>query len=483
VTRWFLAISAAAALLIAVASAYGLSVVIIDRNVGTDSGGFDRAATGVSQASVDEAIGPCVNDVCNYLLLGSDSREGLTKAQLVASGTNAQAGAGTNADVIMLVHTDPALQKAIIVSFPRDLWVGIPGHGYGRINSAFGLGGGAVDGGGPQLIARTIHSLTGLKTNHYLYVDLKGFEGVVQALGGVDMCIPAENVDTPGSLIQMTATGSHQVYNGEQGHVVDLNTGLDVLPGCQRLDAQQALGYVRSRHLPCDTFADLNRIGRQQQFLHAVMNRLLQPSELLHAVTLVGPVLHSLQRDQRLSLADMVHLVGEIKGIGTGSVDFRTVPTAGFTTPAGQSVLRMLPSAKALFRSIDLGRPLGPTGITTGYTPPSPADITVPVIDHRSNGKAQGVWQVLAQSGFNISSSPVSPSAYSKGEPGNFIAYAPGHDVEAKVVQQYLPGLPLQQVAGLPDHVAVYVSSSYQPSQIGSGNTGATAGTCVTASG
>ena len=95
----------------------------------------------------------------------------------------------------MLVHTDPNLQKAIIVSFPRDLWVNIPGHGYDKINAAFE---GGIEGGGPLLVAKTIHALTGLKINHYLYVDLAGFQGVVKTLGGVDMCIPAENVNTPG---------------------------------------------------------------------------------------------------------------------------------------------------------------------------------------------------------------------------------------------------------------------------------------------
>ena len=83
----------------------------------------------------------------------------------------------------------------------------------------------------------TVHKLTGLKINHVLYVDLAGFQGVVDTLGGVDMCIPAENVNTP------------------DGRIVDELTALDVTPGCQRLPGDQALAYVRTRHLRCDAAA------------------------------------------------------------------------------------------------------------------------------------------------------------------------------------------------------------------------------------
>ncbi len=96
----------------------------------------------------------------------------------------------------MVVHTDPKLKKAIILSFLRDLRVDIPGHGLGKINSSFGLGGG-IKGNRPQLVARTVNALTGLTINHYLRRS-QGFEGVVDSLGGVDMCISGENVNTPG---------------------------------------------------------------------------------------------------------------------------------------------------------------------------------------------------------------------------------------------------------------------------------------------
>jgi LCP family protein required for cell wall assembly len=478
--RSFVAISATLALLITAGSAYGMRTLIHDQTIGTKSCGFKVSCKQTTPKDVSKNVGPCAKDVCNYLLLGSDSRAGLSPAQQKAFGTNGQSGAGLNSDVIMLVHTDPQLQKAIVVSFPRDLWVHIPGHGMGKINSSFGLGGG-INGDGPLLVARTVSDLTGLKINHFLYVDLKGFEGVVQTLGGVDMCIPAENVNTPGWLDQETATGaSTQVYNGEKGHIVDPNTGLDVLPGCQRLDALQALAYVRSRHLPCDQAApDFYRIARQQQFLHAVLNRLLQPSELLQAPRFVGPILGSLRRDSDLSIADLVYLVGQIKGIGTGTVEFRTVPAVDYHAPTGEDALAMTPVADQIFAAIKEGKPLGDIGLTTGLTPPSPAQITVPVVDDASGANAQSVWKILSDSGFNIAPAPVSSATYSKTVPGNVIAYAPGQSLQAQVVHQYLPGLEMKEVKGLPDDVAVFVTSSYKPAQVGIGNNGGTTSKCV----
>ena len=163
------------------------------RNVGVDTALFVPARPDGS--SVSYPTGPCADRACNYLLLGTDSRAGLSAEEQTHFGSNSDIGGVSRADTIMLVHTDPDLQKAIVVSFPRDLWVDIPGHGTDKINSAFE---GGLTGGGPQLMAKTISNLTGLQIDHYLYVDLNGFQDVVDTLGGVELCIPGYNVNTPG---------------------------------------------------------------------------------------------------------------------------------------------------------------------------------------------------------------------------------------------------------------------------------------------
>ena len=114
-----------------------------------------------------------------------------------------------------------------------------PGMGEGRINTAFE---GGIEGNGAYRVARTIRNLTGLRINHVMYVDLAGFQNLVDTLGGVDLCIPAYQVNTPGYLTQHTGDGGvTSVYYEEPGRIADPNTGLDVAPGCQREGVGSAL--------------------------------------------------------------------------------------------------------------------------------------------------------------------------------------------------------------------------------------------------
>jgi LCP family protein required for cell wall assembly len=387
--------------------------------------------------------GKCSEVACNYLLLGSDSREGLTPEEQQHYGTDQDIGGESRADTIMLVHTDPALQKAIIVSFPRDLWVEIPGRGFDKINAGFE---GGIAGGGPQLMAQTIANLTGLRIDHYLYVDLAGFQGVVDTLGGVTMCPPSYLADP--------ATG----------RIHDELTGLDIRPGCQKMDGKTALAFVRTRHLPCDNIPDFSRIGRQQQFLRAVITQMLRPSKIAQAPTLVQPVLRNLRRDPRFLPGDLVYLVGEMRGLSTGAAEFRAVPgTAGWE--GSLSVVHMDPSAEEIFRAIREGKPLGDAGTQLINTPMSPANVDVAVIDGDSAGAAPQVETVLANSGFDVTEG-IWPSW--KTPPGiegpAAIVYAPGSEEAAAVVGAYLPGVPLVASSKLKGAtVAVLVTAAYEP--------------------
>ncbi|MDP9329299.1 MAG: LCP family protein [Actinomycetota bacterium] len=436
--RALIALSATLALLVAAGGAYAFTRYHEAQTIGVDPGVFG----GDDHPDVG---GPCVNDICNYLLLGSDSRSGLSQSQQGQFGTNGQAGTGKNADTIMLVHTDPNLQKAIILSFPRDLWVHIPGHGYDKINASYQ--------GGPTLVAETIHQLTGLKINHYLYVNLAGFEGIVNTLGGVYMCIGAENVNT------------------SDGRITDPLTGLDVKPGCQTLNGLQALAYVRTRHLRCDSAApDFFRIARQQQFMRDVLTRMLQPQELAKASDLITPLLSNMTRDKKLNPADLISLVGQLRGITTGAAEFRAVP--GYPAVVdGSDIIRMDPSAKQIFAAIRDGKPIGNVGTHLLNTPPSPANIQVSVVDRASGGKAAGVERVLAASGFDSSPGVISPAELGVSVPGNVIAFSPGHDVEARVVQGYFPSLEVKEVKGLGVGVAIVVGPSYAPTPLGATTT------------
>jgi hypothetical protein len=98
---------------------------------------------------------------------------------------------------------------------------------------------------------------------------------------------------------------------------------LDIPAGCQHFDGRTALAYVRTRHQPCDTVPDFARISRQQQFLRAVIAKVLQPGELLRLQQLVPELLGNLVVDEGMNPAELVYLAGLLQGVGTDNADFR----------------------------------------------------------------------------------------------------------------------------------------------------------------
>ena len=399
--------------------------------------------SGATSAAEQEPIGGrCVRGVCNYLLLGSDSRQGLSKEEQIAFGTDADIGGENRSDTIILVHTDPEQQEAVFLSFPRDLWVEIPGQGSSKINSSFE---GGIEGGGAQRVARTVKNLTGLPIHHVMYVDLAGFQGLVDALDGVEMCVPYP--------------------------MQDPLTGLDIPAGCQHFDGETALAYVRTRHQPCDTIPDFARIGRQQQFLRAVVSKLLSPSELLRLPALVPELLGNLVVDTGLkNPAELAYLAGQLNGVNTGAADFRSVPTVTAGTYVnGQylSIVRAVqPAADQLFQRLREGGSLGQLGLELPQTPPSPANIAVDVYDRDSLGQAFEVQQTLVKGGFLVTSEPRDISELGTKAKGSVILFAPGEEERAKVVASYVPGLRMEpapkRVLGGAD-VAVVIGQTYDP--------------------
>jgi LCP family protein required for cell wall assembly len=440
-------VSASLSLLLAAGSAFAAVRWVDVRDVGVDEDlptevVRPSAAPGETPASELETT-RCSEEPCNYLILGSDSRAGLTPEELERFGTDDDIGGENRADTIMLVHLNPALEKAIILSFPRDLWVEIPDQGWGKINGAF-VGG--LEGGGPRLMAQTVANLTDLPVHHTLYMDFAGFQGVVDTLGGVDLCIPDYLADP------------------STGRIQDELTGLDIAPGCQRMDGYQSLAFVRTRHLRCDTIPDFSRIGRQQQFLRAVINQMLRPEKLLQAPTLVEPILENMHRDNRFAVGDLVYLVGQLRGLTTGAAEFRAVPGYG-DYESGLSVVKMDPSAQQIFAAIRKGEPISGVGERLINTPPSEANVGAAVVDAGAGPDAEEVLQLLSQAGFAVQGTLTDPAGLGLRERAkSVIAYAPGREAEALVTQAYLPHLPLLEVRELEGvDVAVILTGSYEP--------------------
>lgn len=417
--RVFLAASAIVSSLVMVIASTGFAGYLWTRGqIET----FDIEPSGDGPSPVVDVAGRCDDRACNYLLLGSDSRAGLTPEELAAFGTDEFIGGENRSDTIILVHTEPDQKEAVFLSFPRDLWVEIPGAGMGKINTAFE---GGIQGGGPLKVARVVKALTGMQIHHVLYVDLAGFKGLVDALGGVDMCVPYPMYD-PLSL-------------------------LDIPAGCQHFDGFTALGYVRTRNQTCDTVPDFARISRQQQFLRAVISKLLEPGQILRLPTLVPDLLDNFVVDPGLrNPADLVYLAGQLQGLSTDAAEFRAVPSVPAGTYVNGQYLSIVeivqPEAEELFRRIREGRPLGDLGAQLPSTPPSPANIVVAVHD-RGADTATSVFDLLTDAGFDTSPGVLDASPAELPAKGSLLLYREGEEAMARVVGSYLRNLELLAAA------------------------------------
>ena len=229
----------------------------------------------------------------NWLIVGSDSRQGLSPEQQDRLATGGDVGSGRT-DTIMLVHL-PALGSggaATLVSIPRDSYVPIPGQGRDKINSAFAAGGAA-------LLIQTVEQDTGLRLDHYAEIGFGGFAGLVDALGGVTMC-PAAPIRDP-------------------------LAGIDLPAGCQTLDGPDALGFVRTRDTPR---ADLDRMINQRQFLAALLHRAASPAVWLNPwrwYTVPRAAAGALTVDRGDHVWDLARLGGALRG-----------PTVALTVPIGE---------------------------------------------------------------------------------------------------------------------------------------------------
>jgi LCP family protein required for cell wall assembly len=351
----------------------------------------------------------------NVLLLGSDTRAGLSEEQQAAFGTE-ETVPGERSDTIILLHIDPQREKAVVVHLPRDLRVRIPGHGIDRINAAFEVG-------GPDLVVRTVKAFTGLPIHNYIEVNLAGFQRLVDALGGVRMC-----VDRP---------------------MHDPQARLD-LPraGCYLFDGERALAFVRARHVEGDQIPDFSRIARQQQFMRAMLNRLLSFRALLDT-QVIEEAVRNVTTDQRLSGADLVLLGQKLRQLaeedpsGARSLDFRVVPSVPQTIGGVSYVVAQQPDTDRMFTALRLGRPLGRLGLTLAQTLPSPGVIDVRVLRVGAAAEAEEVEGILRRAGFIVLEARDAPAGTETSE----ILFRPGAGPQAQVVSGYFEGLPRRLVS------------------------------------
>ncbi|GAA1191494.1 LCP family protein [Prauserella alba] len=238
---------------------------------------------------------PAAGAGTNWLIVGSDSREGLDQDQKDALATG-DAG-GNRTDTMMIAHLPDNDTKPTLLSLPRDSVVEIPGHGSGKINSAFAIG-------GAPLLAKTVEQATDLRIDHYAEIGFGGFAGMVDAMGGVEMDI-AEKMHDP-------------------------KTGITIPAGRQELDGSQALGFVRMRYSPATPRSDLDRVVNQRRFIGEMVSQMASPGTLLNpfaVVPLLAEAPDALTMDDEDHLHHLVALAWAMRGISDGGVVSTTMPT------------------------------------------------------------------------------------------------------------------------------------------------------------
>lgn len=378
----------------------------------------------------------------NILIVGNDDRDSATDAELAQLGTTRDGGS-YNTDTMMLLHVPADGSKATVISFPRDSYVAIPGHGMNKLNSAYVDGMNDTQGtpdqkkaAGAKLLKSTIENLTGLSIDHFVQVDLLGFYRISNAIGGVSVCLnegarPAKYVGEEGNGIDAGYEPNGTWVNSYSG--INLPAGTSVIKGTQ------ALAFVRQRHgLPA---GDLDRIKRQQFFLSAVFRKLVSGGTLLNPIklqNLLKAVDSSLTMDEDL---DPLKLAQQMQNLSAGNVTFTTIPTAGDNpnSPVGD-VVEVNTAAMPDFINRLIGN--GPSNALATVKAADPSTVTVTVInDTNSNGVEKTNAAALQKLGFKTTIPAPTTDVAAQTE----IKYPKGSEAAAKALQAAVPGAVMTQ--------------------------------------
>lgn len=296
----------------------------------------------------------------NFLIAAADNHACVDPGSPWASAADPDRPASDRSDTIMVIRVDPTTNRVAVLSFPRDLWVRIPGRGSQRINAAYRAN-------EPDRLIQTLAENFGVPVDHYIQVDFCAFKRIVDAVGGIDMSFSTGIRDDATDLM-----------------IED--------PGCHHFVGDEALAYVRARHLrprlangkwgPEDPGSDLARISRQQDFLSRVLAKALDQGLLTPSVA--RGLLDTLTKGDivmsKLSIDDLIGFAGVLRNVDPNQIRRYAIEATG-TTIGGASVLVWKdtinsPSMQAILRvfrgEARLEAPTGsaPPAVTTSATVP-----------------------------------------------------------------------------------------------------------------
>ena len=371
----------------------------------------------------------------NALLVGSDSREGLTEAERFDLGAGAVGG--SRADTLILAHVDPAENRVTMVQFPRDLYVEVPGLGGQKINAALQ--------GGPDQLVETMKQLTGLKINQYIEVNIAGFRDLVDAIGGVDVCVTEPIPFDPQTGIEITEEELGLVH----------------------FDGDRAIRFVRSRHI---TTGDFERIQNQQKFVAAAIDKvtssstLFNPTRIPRLADVAGKNLKT-----TTSILGLKRLAEDLQNFDPERYEAYVAPNLGIGNIGGASVvLPDRPAMDVLFRAIENNTsPLEAEGVAHI----EPSTVRVGVYNGTGiDGRAAAAAAELEQA-TNIGEGPVDVTdiadAPRTGLTKTVIVYEPDAEKLANLVASAIPGAELREGKTVPFvDVAVLVGREFETTRL-----------------
>lgn len=277
----------------------------------------------------------------NYLLVGSDSREGSDPKDPDYGNVGAQRDiGGKRSDTLMVLHLVKKTGGLSLISIPRDLWVPIGnGKNSQRINTAYQIG--------TDVLIRTVQQALGIPIHHYIEIDFQGFKGLVDAVGGVTVCVESPSRDR--------------------------HTGLFMRAGCPRLDGVKALAFARSRFFESkidgkwviDGTSDIGRTARQRMFVSALLKSSVQhvAGNPFTASSVITGAVRAVLVDETLNLVDFAR---RMRPAVRGDIGSFALPVYGDSID-GNSVLRLARDAQGVLQFFaGLGpRPQGENDRTT----------------------------------------------------------------------------------------------------------------------
>lgn len=368
-----------------------------------------------------------------FLVIGSDSRDEMSTEDQNALSVGSTPG--QRSDSMMLVRLNHERDHLTVVGLPRDLWVDIPGEGEDKINAAYAYG-------GPGLAVQTVESVTDVRVDHYVEVDFNGFVDVVDALDGIEVCLP-EAIQDPKAQLDMEA-GTHQV------------------------DGVEALAFARTR---ATARGDLDRIDRQQQVLSAMLDKAMSSQTLSDPGKLTAFLdssLSSVTVDEGLTTSAINDLAYQMRDLDLKDVTFAQVPISDMDhwTPRGDvALLWDEPAAREMFAAINADRPLEapePEAEDDGGKDdePVPADVGLRVFNGTATpGLGARLDDSFTTAGFNVTDP--AENWTDRSVERTEVRYGPGEEALAEYVSGTLPGSETVEDGTLDEGLQVVIGFDY----------------------